>query len=305
MALCMKLIYWFGRDAATIDDLFRQSGLMREKWNREDYRQRTLRTALDWQDQTYQENAGGTKRKSHTRAHAASVDVDAIEPTVAALNAVTIFSGKIRFETLRRRGSMIQARFEDGRQAIWRTAIDLGTFARSQAILFDATGFLIPTPTTRRIKPVWEPVAQLIRRVADRDQANTGPDLKDEFQEVLRATWKRATCPTAHTRAEFVDILEECNLHVRNAENKPPRCAIWVYKEWCWIHQPSLLDWLSTPAAKNKHYVWGEVKEALFMLDFCPLPNFHRSADGRHAKASVWRGPLDLLIDDESEESEE
>ena len=105
LALCMKLIYWFGRDAATIDDLFRQSGLMREKWNREDYRQRTLRTALDWQDQTYQENAGGTKRKSHTQAHAASVDVDAIEPPVAALNAVTIFSGKIRFETLRRHGS--------------------------------------------------------------------------------------------------------------------------------------------------------------------------------------------------------
>ena len=34
LALCSALAFWTGKDAAQIDRLFRQSGLMREKWNR-------------------------------------------------------------------------------------------------------------------------------------------------------------------------------------------------------------------------------------------------------------------------------
>ncbi len=34
MALCSHLAFWTGRDAAQMDSLFRQSGLMREKWDR-------------------------------------------------------------------------------------------------------------------------------------------------------------------------------------------------------------------------------------------------------------------------------
>lgn len=46
LALCNMLAFWTGGDADRIDRLFRQSGLMRGKWNREDYRQRTIREAL-------------------------------------------------------------------------------------------------------------------------------------------------------------------------------------------------------------------------------------------------------------------
>ena len=45
MAFCCHLAYWTGRDVARMDSLFRQSGLMREKWEREDYRKRTLTEA--------------------------------------------------------------------------------------------------------------------------------------------------------------------------------------------------------------------------------------------------------------------
>jgi putative DNA primase/helicase len=46
LALCAKLAFWTGRDAARMDGLFRQSGLMRKKWDRVDYRARTIETAI-------------------------------------------------------------------------------------------------------------------------------------------------------------------------------------------------------------------------------------------------------------------
>ena len=44
-ALCALLAFWTHKDHATIDRLFRRSGLWREKWDREDYRQSTIERA--------------------------------------------------------------------------------------------------------------------------------------------------------------------------------------------------------------------------------------------------------------------
>lgn len=44
-ALCSMLAFWTNKDPDAIDRLFRQSGLMREKWNREDYRVKTIAMA--------------------------------------------------------------------------------------------------------------------------------------------------------------------------------------------------------------------------------------------------------------------
>ena len=46
LALCGMLAFWTGPDPARIDRLFRQSRLMREKWERQDYRDRTITKAL-------------------------------------------------------------------------------------------------------------------------------------------------------------------------------------------------------------------------------------------------------------------
>ena len=45
MALCSLLAFWTGNDATKIDQLFRQSGLYREKWERADYREKTISKA--------------------------------------------------------------------------------------------------------------------------------------------------------------------------------------------------------------------------------------------------------------------
>ncbi|MBM3266311.1 MAG: hypothetical protein FJZ01_01570 [Candidatus Sericytochromatia bacterium] len=47
LALCNHLAYWTDGDADRIDRLFRQSGLMREKWDRDGYRERTIARAIE------------------------------------------------------------------------------------------------------------------------------------------------------------------------------------------------------------------------------------------------------------------
>jgi hypothetical protein len=55
-ALVSALAFWTGPDPGQLDRLFRGSGLMRDKWEREDYRDRTIAKALegaeffDWDD---------------------------------------------------------------------------------------------------------------------------------------------------------------------------------------------------------------------------------------------------------------
>lgn len=47
LALCSHLWFWTGGDPARVDALFRRSGLMRPKWNREGYRRATIARAAE------------------------------------------------------------------------------------------------------------------------------------------------------------------------------------------------------------------------------------------------------------------
>ena len=52
-ALCTMLAFWCGGDTDQMDRLFRQSGLMREKWDREDYQITTLNKAVAMTSEFY------------------------------------------------------------------------------------------------------------------------------------------------------------------------------------------------------------------------------------------------------------
>lgn len=54
LALCMKLAFWTRRDPEAIESLFRQSGLYRDKWDREDYRMGTIDKAVASTTEVYQ-----------------------------------------------------------------------------------------------------------------------------------------------------------------------------------------------------------------------------------------------------------
>jgi hypothetical protein len=66
------LAFWTGGDAARIDTLFRQSGLYRKKWDRNDYRNRTIREALSGKTEFYEapksvKLADGTEHKTEEK----------------------------------------------------------------------------------------------------------------------------------------------------------------------------------------------------------------------------------------------
>jgi archaellum biogenesis ATPase FlaH len=52
-ALCCMLAFWTGKDAVRTDQLFRQSSLYRTKWDREDYRTRTIENAVNRTETSY------------------------------------------------------------------------------------------------------------------------------------------------------------------------------------------------------------------------------------------------------------
>jgi putative DNA primase/helicase len=71
-ALCSLLAFWTGPDPARIDELFRQSGLYREKWGRADYRERTVSKALEGKTEFYQPT------------QTASINIEATNATTAS-----------------------------------------------------------------------------------------------------------------------------------------------------------------------------------------------------------------------------
>jgi hypothetical protein len=53
LALCRALAFWTSKDGDRMDRLFRQSNLFREKWERADYRDRTIQLAIKQQVEVY------------------------------------------------------------------------------------------------------------------------------------------------------------------------------------------------------------------------------------------------------------
>jgi putative DNA primase/helicase len=54
LAFCSLLAFWTDGDTERMDRLFRQSGLMRDKWNRRDYRERTFSKVLEGKTEFFQ-----------------------------------------------------------------------------------------------------------------------------------------------------------------------------------------------------------------------------------------------------------
>jgi primase-polymerase (primpol)-like protein len=64
LALCNHLAFWTRKDAARMDRLFRHSGLMRDKWDREDYRTVTINKAIADCTEVYEPKRGGKGKSS-------------------------------------------------------------------------------------------------------------------------------------------------------------------------------------------------------------------------------------------------
>lgn len=246
-------------------------------------------------------------RAAIPKARVLEIRPDGIAATIELLNGCALFQRRIQFVWIKRYGTIIEAEFTNGRRAQWYSATDLMTFARSQAILFEATDFLIPTPTRRNIRELWEPVCQLIRNIAAHDAIDLEPALKDEFEGILRSTWLRSGGGenVTKTKEEFFAVLKETQMGGRKLLDHPPKCCVWAggdgeeSEHYAWVHLDSLAEWLSAPRGKGKYYQWDDIRRALTLLGFKSKP-LNITVTKERVNVRVWRGPLDVLVDDDT-----
>lgn len=77
-ALC-NLIAFYTQDVEQIDRIFLNSGLYRDKWDREDYKKRTIKTAIDGLSATYQKKNFKIHVKSNLREHLEARRIEELE----------------------------------------------------------------------------------------------------------------------------------------------------------------------------------------------------------------------------------
>lgn len=67
LALC-SILAFYTKDSDQIDRIFRSSGLMRDKWNRKDYREGTIHKAISGCSDSYGDRSRSSNRKIHTNS---------------------------------------------------------------------------------------------------------------------------------------------------------------------------------------------------------------------------------------------
>jgi putative DNA primase/helicase len=95
LALCTILSFWTDKDAAGVDRLFRKSGLFRKKWDRADYRERTIRAAIDKTSETYSSREERPRRTDNKRFESPENVTKILRPTQYSDDALAdLFSAK-------------------------------------------------------------------------------------------------------------------------------------------------------------------------------------------------------------------
>lgn len=93
-ALLQHLAFWTGCDAERMDRLFRQSGLMRDKWDeRPDYIERSMSAAIAQQGDVYRDRA---KRTQEAKQRTEAEMLRATVPAAPVAPAVTVAESKVR-----------------------------------------------------------------------------------------------------------------------------------------------------------------------------------------------------------------
>jgi hypothetical protein len=225
----------------------------------------------------------------------ARIDLNSLPAsTVDKLNALALFAGRIRFESARRRDSMIIAVTNEGREIIWPTTADLVSFPKSQGIIAAGAEVYIPAPEYRSIRKEWDTAAALILKLAAADSKVLDHPLKEEARELLRLMWRAADQPCAANSADFMDIMRAILRARRDPTGAPPP-AVFIAEDYTWTHVPTLRNWMSLSKFTNKLYPLADIRNGLILLGFEYMENLSRGAEGDSEQLCLWRGPLNTL----------
>jgi hypothetical protein len=183
LALCDHLAFWTRRDAARIDRLFRRSALMRPKWLRDDYRERTLTKAIEGCTSCFGDECGNG-RPTHREGDGGSA-------TTGCQIILAYF--RDRYRPTFRRGNSIHA--ADGRDVPMNEATavpDSGLITKlesaSNAPHFKGGGLnrnALPAFFRNWSKVAW---GDLLQELTEEDEAELKAvgDVKEEFRRLIR-----------------------------------------------------------------------------------------------------------------------
>jgi hypothetical protein len=229
----------------------------------------------------------------------AQVELGALPVSIDTLNALTIFAGRIAFTQAKRHGPMILLTTTHRREIVFPNTAALGSFTTAQACISDGSGIHLPAPPSRFVRSTWDPATGLILRIAEADAISVQPALREETRDLLQLMFRASGQPVAHTSADFIAFMRmllQSRRDPRGEHDPPP--AVFIREESCWAHVPSLRSWLSTPQLTNKLYPLADIRNGLLLLGFAYFENLTRNAEGEKETMCLWRGPLDVLIND-------
>jgi hypothetical protein len=233
-----------------------------------------------------------------------SVKIPIDEVSIADLNRSALFSGRLRFESVWRRGANTFARIHNGREQReirWGCDAELLSFSKSQSVLMGA-GVLIPSPRKGDIRPKWESAVRLILLLADTDRVDTGDAIVLETEERLVRTFTSAGKPVATEERQMATFMAALANYRRNpaALDAAPPC-VFVAEGQAWVHVPTWRAWMSTPQGYNRLYMVRELHDGLAAVGFTSAANVVRRADGSRYQLDLWCGDIpDCLVDNEA-----
>ena len=203
----------------------------------------------------------------------------------------------------RKRGRRIEGKTGTGRSVIWESAGDLLKFSKSEAIIADALGIVLPKPAKGRLS--WRLVATLILQLAESDRLDIGDAVTIDLEELLQYAHAKAGFPCPNDAPRLVQVICDIRDYCRDARSETAPPCVFAYEGQVHVHQPSLRLWRSTPPGGNERLSASQIRQSLLAAGFVYDRNFRQQLEKTRYKLALWRGPLSSLGSDAVEIIEE
>jgi hypothetical protein len=244
-------------------------------------------------------SAGKYEPTSDPTGGVVRVDIPLSEASIADLNRLAVFAGRLRFDAIWRRGANTFARVHNGREmreVRWGCDADLLSFARSQSVLMGA-GVLVPSPRKGEIREKWESAVRLILMLANDDRVDTGDAVVLEAEEMLSRTFRAAGRPIARDEGQMARFMMELSTYRRyptEAKGVPP--AVFIAESNAWVHVPTWRAWMSTPFGYNRLYSVKELRDGLAAVGFQSASGTHRGDGGAKVQLDLWKAAIPACL---------
>jgi len=213
-------------------------------------------------------------------------------PTVANLNQLALWGGRVAFTAVRRRGQYIECVTNTDRLVRLKPS-DLSSFTKCQQAIAAGAGVWVPTPPRGKVRLWWDAAASLLVALADQDSVGNDDPLRLEAGALLRESWEALGRPAATGSIKMGDLIERLKQFERLGDPlgvHPP--VVFVAEGLTWVHPRKWRIWLGTPRGLNRHYSMAEIYDFLTALDFRPERDLTRqTTSGVATKIDLWAGP--------------